>query len=201
MIVTVQVSLVAMVGGMAIGLVVALLRIARVPVLNGLASLYVDFFRSTPVLAQLIWIYYALPILTGQSLTAFVAGSLGLSLYAGSFFSEIFRAGILSIERGQSEAALALGMTRAQAMRRVILPQAMVRMLPPIGSSLITLVKDSALLSIISVPELMRQSETLASLTFRRMEVLTVAAVVYFGLTYPLSRAVDYLHRRYAPES
>jgi len=200
-IVTVQVSLVAMVGGMAIGLVVALLRIARVPVLNGLASLYVDFFRSTPVLAQLIWIYYALPILTGQSLTAFVAGSLGLSLYAGSFFSEIFRAGILSIERGQSEAALALGMTRAQAMRRVILPQAMVRMLPPIGSSLITLVKDSALLSIISVPELMRQSETLASLTFRRMEVLTVAAVVYFGLTYPLSRAVDYLHRRYAPES
>lgn len=201
MIVTIQVSLVAMVGGMAIGLVVALLRIARVPVLNGLASLYVDFFRSTPVLAQLIWIYYALPILTGQSLTAFVAGSLGLSLYAGSFFSEIFRAGILSIERGQSEAALALGMTRAQAMRRVILPQAMVRMLPPIGSSLITLVKDSALLSIISVPELMRQSETLASLTFRRMEVLTVAAVVYFGLTYPLSRAVDYLHRRYAPES
>jgi polar amino acid transport system permease protein len=200
-IVTIQVSLVAMVGGMAIGLVVALLRIARVPVLNGLASLYVDFFRSTPVLAQLIWIYYALPILTGQSLTAFVAGSLGLSLYAGSFFSEIFRAGILSIERGQSEAALALGMTRAQAMRRVILPQAMVRMLPPIGSSLITLVKDSALLSIISVPELMRQSETLASLTFRRMEVLTVAAVVYFGLTYPLSRAVDYLHRRYAPES
>jgi polar amino acid transport system permease protein len=200
-IVTIQVSLVAMVGGMAIGLVVALLRIARVPVLNGLASLYVDFFRSTPVLAQLIWIYYALPILTGQSLTAFVAGSLGLSLYAGSFFSEIFRAGILSVERGQAEAALALGMTQAQAMRRVILPQAVVRMLPPIGSSLITLVKDSSLLSIISVPELMRQSETLASLTFRRMEVLTVAAVIYFGLTFPLSRAVDSLHRRYAPES
>jgi polar amino acid transport system permease protein len=200
-IVTIQVSLVAMVGGMAIGLVVALLRIARVPVLNGLASLYVDFFRSTPVLAQLIWIYYALPILTGQSLTAFVAGSLGLSLYAGSFFSEIFRAGILSVERGQAEAALALGMTQAQAMRRVILPQAVVRMLPPFGSSLITLVKDSSLLSIISVPELMRQSETLASLTFRRMEVLTVAAVIYFGLTFPLSRAVDSLHRRYAPES
>jgi polar amino acid transport system permease protein len=149
----------------------------------------------------LIWIYYALPILTGQSLTAFVAGSLGLSLYAGSFFSEIFRAGILSVERGQAEAALALGMTQAQAMRRVILPQAVVRMLPPIGSSLITLVKDSSLLSIISVPELMRQSETLASLTFRRMEVLSVGAVIYFGLSFPLSRAVDSLHRRYAPES
>ena len=190
-----------MLGGMAIGIVVALVRIARVPILDGIAALYVDFFRATPVLAQLVWIYYALPILTGTSLTAFVAGSIGLSLYAGSFLSEIFRAGILSIERGQTEAALALGMSGAQAMRRVILPQALVRMLPPIGSSLITLVKDSALLSIISLPELMRQSEALASLTFRRMEVLTIAAVLYFVLTYPLSRGVNALHRRLIPEA
>jgi polar amino acid transport system permease protein len=200
-IVTIQVSLVAMVGGMAIGLLVALVRIGRVPVANGVAALYVDFFRATPVLAQLIWIYYALPILTGKSISAFAAGSIGLSLYAGSFLSEIFRAGILSVERGQSEAALALGMSQAQAMRRVILPQALTRMLPPIGSSLITLVKDSALVSIISVPELMRQSETLASLTMRRMEALTIVAVIYFALTYPLSRGVDYLHRRFATES
>ncbi|MFN8590625.1 MAG: amino acid ABC transporter permease [Thermomicrobiales bacterium] len=198
---TVLVSLVAMAGGMAIGLVVALIRIANLPVINAVAVLYVDFFRSTPVLAQLVWIYYALPILTGISISAFAAGSLGLSLYAGSFFSEIFRAGILSVERGQTEAALALGMNRLQAMRRVILPQAMVRMLPPIGSSLITLVKDSALVSIISVPELMRQSEALASITFRRMEVLTITALIYFALTYPLSRGVDYLHRRLAAET
>jgi polar amino acid transport system permease protein len=190
------VSLIAMVCGLLIGVIVALVRIARVPVASGVATLYVDFFRATPVLAQLIWIYYALPIITGKSLTAFVAGSIGLSLYAGSFLSEIFRAGIISVERGQTEAALALGMSRSQAMR-----QAVTRMLPPIGSSLITLVKDSALLSVISVPELMRQSETLASLTFRRMEVLTVAAFIYFAMTYPLSRGVDYLHRRFAPES
>jgi polar amino acid transport system permease protein len=197
---TIQVSLIAMLGGIAIGLVVALIRIARVPVASWVVSLYVDFFRATPVLAQLIWFYYALPIITGYSLTAFTAGAIGLSLYAGSFLSEIFRAGILSVERGQTEAALALGMNRVQTMRRVILPQATVRMLPPIGSSLITLVKDSALLSIISVPELMRQSEALASITFRRMEVLTVAAMIYFALTYPLSRGVDYLHRRFAAE-
>lgn len=197
---TIQVSLVAMLGGIIIGMVIALIRIAHVPVADWAASLYVDFFRATPVLAQLIWIYYALPILTGHSLSAFAAGAIGLSLYAGSFLAEIFRAGILSVERGQTEAALALGMNRVQAMRRVILPQATVRMLPPIGSSLITLVKDSALLSVISVPELMRQSEALASLTFRRMEVLTVAAVIYFALTYPLSRGVDYLHRRLAME-
>jgi polar amino acid transport system permease protein len=198
---TLQVSLIAMVCGLIIGVVVALVRIARVPVASGIATLYVDFFRATPVLAQLIWIYYALPIITGKSLTAFVAGSIGMSLYAGSFLSEIFRAGIVSVERGQTEAALALGMSKSQAMRRVIMPQAVTRMLPPIGSSLITLVKDSALLSVISVPELMRQSETLASLTFRRMEVLTVAAFIYFAMTYPLSRGVDYLHRRFAPES
>jgi polar amino acid transport system permease protein len=198
---TVQVSLIAMLGGIAIGLLVAFVRIGQVPILNGVAVLYVDFFRATPVLAQLVWIYYALPILTGRTLTAFVAGSIGLSLYAGSFLAEIFRAGILSVERGQSEAAMALGMTRAQTMWRIILPQAVVRMLPPIGSSLITLVKDSALLSIIAVPELMRQSDTLASLTFRRMEVYTVAAVIYFALTYPLSRGVDYLHRRFAAET
>ena len=193
-----EISLIAMVGGSVIGLLVALIRIARLPGLSWAAVLYVDFFRSTPLLVQLVWIYYALPILTGWSLTAVVAGSIGLSLYAGSFLSEIVRAGILSVERGQSEAALALGMNRAQAMRRVILPQATVRMLPPIGSTFITLVKDSALLSIIAVPELMRQSSTLASLTFRGMEALTIAAAIYFALTYPLSLGVNVLHRRLA---
>ena len=197
---TIQVSLVSMLGGIAIGLFVALIRIARVPVATQIASLYVDFFRATPVFIQLIWFYYALPMLTGISLTGFAAGTIGLSLYAGSFLSEIFRAGILSIERGQTEAALALGMTRRQALQRVILPQATVRMLPPIGSSLVTLVKDSALLSVIAVPELLRQTDALASLTFRRMEALSVAAVMYFALTYPLARGVDYLHRRFAAE-
>ena len=195
---TVEISLISVVGGSLIGLLVALIRISRLPVLSWAAALYVDFFRATPLLVQLLWIYYALPILTGRSLTAVTAGALGLSLYAGSFLAEIIRAGILSVERGQSEAALALGMNHAQAMRRVILPQATVRMLPPIASTFITLVKDSALLSIISVPELMRQSETLASITFRRMEVLTVAAAVYFALTYPLSLGVNFLHRRLA---
>lgn len=198
---TVQISLIAMAGGLLIGMLVALARVYQVPVLSTVGALYVDFFRSTPVLAQLIWIYYALPILTGKSLTAITAGSIGLSLYAGSFLSEVFRAGLLSVERGQTEAALALGMTRLQSLRRVVLPQAIVRMLPPIGSSLVTLVKDSSLLTVIAVPELMRQSETLASITFRRMEVLTVIAFVYFLMTYPISRGVDYLHHRLGTDS
>jgi polar amino acid transport system permease protein len=198
---TVQISVIGIVGGCVVGLVVALLRLSGLPLVTQVCSLYVDFFRATPFLVQLIWIYYAMPILTGLSLTAEVAGALGLSLYAGSFLAEIFRAGVLSVERGQSEAALALGMNWVQAMTRIILPQAMVRMLPPITSTLITLIKDSSLLSIISVPELMRQSEALASITFRRMEVLTIIAIVYFAVTYPLSLGVTALHRRLASDS
>jgi polar amino acid transport system permease protein len=195
---TIEISAVSILIGSLIGLFIAFIRLGRVPILSQLAVIYVDFFRATPVLVQLVWIYYALPVLTGWSLTAVTAGIIGLSLYAGSFLSEIIRAGIVSIERGQREAAFALGMTSAQAMRRVILPQATTRMLPPIASTFITLVKDSALLSIIAVPELMRQTEVLASVTFRRMEALTVAAVLYFALTYPIARGVNFLHRRFA---
>lgn len=190
-----------MVAGSVIGLLIALLRLSGLPGLSWVAILYVDFFRATPLLIQLVWIYYALPIISGRSFTAVQAGAIGLSLYAGSFLAEIFRAGILSVERGQTEAALALGMNRVQTMVRVILPQGLVRMLPPIASTFITLVKDSALLSIISVPDLMRQAETLSSITFRRMEVLTVAGVLYFALTYPVSLGVNFLHRRLAVES
>ena len=175
----------------------ALARISGVRPLGWIASIYVDFFRTTPLLVQLVWIYFALPILIGESLDGVQAGALGMSLYAGSFLAEIIRAGILSVERGQSEAALALGMTSAQVMRRIILPQAVVRMLPPIASTFISLIKDSSLASIVSVPELMRQSQALASFTQRNMEALTVAAILYFGLTYPLSLLVNALHRRF----
>ena len=176
----------------------ALARISGIRLLDWIATIYVDFFRTTPLLVQLVWIYFALPILIGQSLSGVQAGALGLSLYAGSYLAEIIRAGILSVERGQSEAALALGMTYAQVMRRIVLPQAVVRMLPPIASTFISLIKDSSLASIVSVPELMRQTQALASFTQRNMESLTVAAFLYFGLTYPLSLVVNYLHRRFA---
>jgi len=125
-----------------------------------------------------------------------VAGSLVLTLYSGSFHTETFRAGILSIERGQREAAMALGMRPRQIMLRIILPQATVRMLPAYASTLVTLVKDSALASAISVPELLRQGATIASYTMLPVQSLLVVAVIYFLLTYPMSRFVNYLHER-----
>jgi His/Glu/Gln/Arg/opine family amino acid ABC transporter permease subunit len=193
---TIQISLVAMVGGSVLGLFIALGRLSRWRLIRYPASLYVDFFRTTPLLIQLVWIYYALPILIGHSLSSTQAGELGMSLYSASFLAEIFRAGILSIPRGQTEAALALGMKSRQAMRRIILPQAVARMLPPIASSFISLIKDSSIASIVSVPELLRQGETLGTMTFRPMEALTVVAMMYLCMTYPLSVLVNVLHRR-----
>jgi len=195
--VTLYVSLLAMGVGSAIGLLVALLRLSRVAVLRWIAAFYVDFLRSTPLLVQLIWVYFALPILLGFSLSPIVAGVMTLGAYSGAYLAEIFRAGILSIASGQRQAALALGMTPAQALFRIVLPQAVVRMLPPIASTLITLVKDSSLVSIISVAELMWAAQSLAAISLRPVEVLTGTGLLYVAITVPLSLAAEATRRRY----
>lgn len=183
------------------GVLAALCRLTHIRPLQWVATTYVDFFRTTPLLVQLVWIYFALPMLIGTSLPGVSAGAIGLSLFIGSYLAETIRAGILSIDRGQSEAAMALGMSYSQVMRRVVLPQAVVRMLPAIASTFMTLVKDSSLCSVVSVPELMRQGDALASYTLFRMETMTVVAFMYFFLTYPLSVLVNFLHRRFSIES
>lgn len=197
---TIIISLISMSLALITGLIVALMRLSKIVILQRIATLYVDFFRSVPLMAILIWFYYCLPILVGVNTPAFVAGVLGLFLHEGGHLAEIYRAGILSIAKGQTEAALALGMTRAQAMRRVILPQAVVRMLPPMGSSWISLLKGSSLVSILSVADLMHRGHILTNFTFRASEVYTTVALLYFVLTYPQAILVNYLHRRLQPE-
>lgn len=194
---TLAVSLASMAVGVAAGLVVALLRMSGVRLLEFVAGLYIDVWRSTPLLIQLIWIFYALPIVTGQSLEPLPAGILTMGLHVSAYLAEIYRAGILSIPRGQAYAGLSLGMTQAQVLWRVVLPQAVVRMLPPIGSQFITLVKDSALVSLINLPELMWQVQSLAAFTMRPLEVLTGGALIYVIVTLPLALLVNRLHRRY----
>lgn len=193
---TIQISLVGMVGGSLLGLLIGLGRISRWKALSIPASIYVDFFRTTPLLVQLVWIYFALPILIGHSLAALEAGELGLTLYSAAFLAEIYRAGILAVPRGQTEAAVALGMKPRQVMRRIILPQAVVNMLPPITSTFMSLIKDSSIASIVSVPELLHQGQVLGTMTFRPTEALAVIALMYLCLTYPLSVVVNLLHRR-----
>lgn len=197
--ITISVSLLSMAIGLVIGLGVALARMSSVRVLSVPASLYIDLFRSTPLLIQLVWIFFALPILTGISLTPFVASVLSLSLYTSAYLAEIYRAGILSIASGQRFAGLALGMTETQALWRVVLPQAVTRMLPPIGSQFIILFKDSALVSLIGLQDLMWQGQSLAAFTMRTIEVLTGVAVIYMLLTIPQALLVNYLHNRYSP--
>lgn len=194
---TVVVSLASMALGAVVGLLVALARMSRVRSLAILAGLYIDIWRSTPLLIQLIWVFYALPIVTGQFLDPLPAGILTMGLNVSAYLAEIYRAGILSIARGQRYAGLSLGMTRWQVLRRVILPQAITRMLPPFGSHFVSLVKDSSLVSLINLPEVMWQVQSLAATTMRPLEVLSAGALIYMVVTLPLAVLVNRLHRKY----
>lgn len=194
---TVLLSAVGMIFGTIIGILAALALLGNSRPLKWLATLYLDIFRSTPVLVQFIWVYYALPLVSGVSLDPLTASFIVLSLYSGAFHTETFRAGILSLERGQREGALAIGMSEGQAMRRVILPQAIVRMLPSYAGTLITLIKDSSLASTISVSELLRQGAAIGSYTMSPLPSLLVVGAIYFILTYAVARLGDAIYDRY----
>jgi polar amino acid transport system permease protein len=172
--------------GTAAGLVLGLLRLSRWRVATGAARAVIEVFRGTPPLVQLFWFYYCLPLLFDVRLSAFVTGVLSLSLFSAAYFGEIVRGGIQSVHKGQVLAARALGYSHLGAMRDVVLPQAVRRMLPPLLSQSIDVLKTTALASSITVPELMYQTYYATAQTFRFVEFYTVAALVYFAVTYPL---------------
>jgi His/Glu/Gln/Arg/opine family amino acid ABC transporter permease subunit len=194
---TVLVSILSLLFGNLVGLVTAILRISGKPPLAQIAYVYTDFFRTTPALVQLIWIFYVLPIILGVQLSPISSGVIALSLNAGAFLAEVFRGGLESISRGQRDAASVLGLSKLQAFVYVLLPQAFRRVLPATGNVLIGLIKDSSLLTIIAVPELTYQFQTDVARTFRPLELYTALAVMYFLVTYPLSLASSGLERRY----
>jgi polar amino acid transport system permease protein len=184
--------------GLAVGLLAGLVRLSRIAPLRWLSQAYVEVFRCTPVLVQLVWFYYALPILSGIEMSATTAGVLALSLYGGAFYSEIVRGGIASIETGQTEAALALGMTPTQSMRRIVLPQALKRMVPPLMNQSIIQLKNTSLVSVLAVPDLLYQGQAVAHDTYRPLEIYTLVAVIYFVILFPLTLLVGRLERRLA---
>ena len=193
---TVALSVLSMAASLVFGLLVSLARLSRRRVLRGIASGYTDFFRGTPLLVQLLWIYYSLPILTGLVLSPFLTAFVALTLNLSAFVGEIYRAGITSIGRGQREAALALGMSNRQAMRRIILPQSVRRVIPPLGSVWVSLFKDTAIVSVIAVSELMYKGQLLSIQTYRPVEVYTSVALIYFVVTLPQARWIDWLFER-----
>ena len=159
---------------------------------------YIDSMRSIPVLVVLIWTYFALPVVTGVTLPPFWAATLALTAHISAYVAEIIRAGINSVRAGQERAAFALGMSRSRAIRDIILPQAMVRMLPALGSILSITIKDTAIAAVIAVPEYMNRSQTVAGQSFHPIEVFIVAMIVYFAILFPVTRAVDMIYARYA---
>ena len=180
------------------GLVLALLRLYGPRVLRAGIVFYIDSMRAIPVLVVLVWTFFALPIATGLTIPPFWAALIGLTLHLAPYAAEIVRAGVESVRPGQTRAAVALGMSRAQAVRRILLPQAIVRTLPAFGSLLSVTIKDTAIASVIAVPELMRQSETVAGQSFQPIEVYSFAMLVYFVLLFPVTRGVDRFYRRVA---
>ena len=196
--ITIVLSIVSGITSLAGGLVIALARLYGPRWLRPIVVLYIDSMRAIPVLVVLVWTFFALPILTGITMSPFTAALLGLTVHLAAYAAEIIRAGIESVRPGQTRAALALGMSRAQILRRILLPQAVVRMLPAFGSLLSVTIKDTAIASVIAVSELMRQSETVAGQSFQPIEVFTFAMLLYFLMLFPVTRGVDRLYRRVA---
>ena len=174
----------------------AICLLSRFRLLRGFALGFIEIFRCTPVLVQLIWCYYALPLIAGIEMTPITASLLALSCYGGSFYAEIIRGGIVSIDAGQSEAASALGMTPGLAMRRIILPQALRRMLPALMNQSILQFKNTSLVSVLAVPDLVYQGQIAAHDSFRPLETYTAVAVAYFAILFPLTIYVRSRERR-----
>lgn len=180
-------TVICILGGLAVGLVAGLGRLSSNKIITAPLRAFVEVFRCTPVLVQLVWFYYALPVLTGIEMSAPVAAALCLSLYGGAFYSEIIRGGIISTDIGQTEAGQAIGMTRGQVMRRVILPQAFRKMIPPLVNQSILQLKNTSLLMVLAVPDLLYQGQVIAHDTYRPLEVYTFIAITYFVILFPVT--------------
>ena len=183
---------------LAAGFVVALLRLYGPRWLRPAIVFYIDSMRAIPVLVVLVWTFFALPIVAGITMPPFFAALLALTVHLAAYAAEIVRAGIESVRPGQTRASRALGMSPAQILRRIVLPQALVRMLPAFGSLLSVTIKDTAIASVIAVTEFMRQSETVAGQSFQPIEVYTFAMLVYFVILFPVTRGVERVYRRVA---
>ncbi|HHY93008.1 MAG TPA: amino acid ABC transporter permease [Firmicutes bacterium] len=195
--VTVTITFLSVLTGLVIGTLVGVARLGKNRLIYGLMTVYVEAIRGTPLMVQLFLIYFGLPQV-GIHLSEMVAGWLAFSINSGAYVSEIVRAGIQSIDRGQTEAARSLGMTFTQSMRYVILPQAFRNIMPALGNEFITLLKDSALMSTIAVPELMRYGAMMVGRTAESFPIYITVGLIYLALTLPLTLVVRRMERRLA---
>ncbi|MCA8250430.1 amino acid ABC transporter permease [Burkholderia multivorans] len=194
---TLAVTAVSLAVAIVIGLFVGVMRIASKGVLRRVAGAYVEVFRNTPTLVQLIWVYYCLPVLTGINLSPTSSCVLALSINGAAYVAEIFRAGIQAVPSGQVEAARSIGMSWPKAMRKIILPQAVRQMIPPFVNESVSLLKYSSLVSVLGVADLTYQAQTLSTTTFRPIEIFTFIGVVYFLLCWAISATAHVLEQKF----
>jgi His/Glu/Gln/Arg/opine family amino acid ABC transporter permease subunit len=193
---TITLSVVSMAIAMVAGLLLAFMRMSKVWLIRSIASLYISVFRAVPLLVFIIWAYYGLTMVTGLNMEAFWSGVMCLAVAYAAWLAEIYRSGLQAIDKGQSEAALSTGLSRTTTFLRVIWPQAWRIIIPPMGNMFVGMLKDSSLVSVIGVGELMREGQLAVSLTFRPFEVYTAVAVIYICLTLAISRGASILEKR-----
>jgi polar amino acid transport system permease protein len=195
---TLIISATALVFAMLGGLLLAVVDMSRFFAVRAIGIAFGELIRNTPILVQLLWVYYVLPIVFGLRITSLAALLIGLSVYMAAFISEVYRSGIQAVPKGQKEAAQVLGLTPFQSFRRIVLPQAIRLTLPPLASNFVQLIKYSSLGSVISVTEITRRGTELSASTFRPLEIFSFIAVVYFCICWPLAMAIRIWERRLA---
>lgn len=197
--VTLALTLVGYIGGVFFGVLLGLAQTSKNKIIYWPAKIYVDVFRGTPMLVQIYIIHLALiPTLFGQSYGWFISGAAALILNSAAYNAEIFRAGIQSIDKGQMEAARSLGLTHSQAMRKVILPQAVRRMVPPLGNEFITLLKDSSLVNVIAATDILYASKMIVGTYNRVWEPYLFAAFLYLIMTFIVTKVISYIEHRFS---
>ncbi len=194
---TIWLSIVTMLLAIPGGLALALLRLSGIKPLAMAATAFVEFFRATPLILQIYWVYYVLPAYFDIQLSQIATAIVGLACNISAFNSETFRSGIVSIRQGQWNAGLALGMSRFSVFCRIVAPQALMRVLPALASTWVSLFKDTSLVSIIAVSELSYVALQIRAETYRILEVLTAMAALYWLMGYPQAKLVDWIHHRF----
>ena len=196
--VTIELTIISLAVGIPVGLMLALARISGRRWLAWPAYVYIEFFRTTPPFVQIVWAYFVLPVITGWELSAFQAAGLALGFNIAAFLGEVFRAGIQAIDRTQFDAGRVLGLSRVDVFRYIISPQAIRIVLPPSGTTVMLLIKGTSIASALGVLELTRIGQLVTTETFHPFEILTVVAIIYFALTYPIALLTRFLERRYS---
>ena len=194
--ITIYISVISMIFALIIGLFISILRLSKIYILVLISRTYIEFFRGIPLFVFIIWLYYGLAMVSGINFDPITAGIICLSMQHGGYLAEIYRAGIQAVAKGQWEASFSLGFSIINTFLRIIFPQAVKIIIPPTANMFIGMLKDSALVSIIGVNELMRQSQIATSLTFRPFEFYTVTALIYIILTLGLSQMAKFLELR-----